>query len=152
MQGILYITNGFPNILAAGAQIQFALDKIDNPETVEETDEFSIETYSDSSFEYVTDISQGYTLTASPDTLKSVEITTGSQVTGEVTSYTFAVTPQTVFYHNGYVQIILPEEIVLTNNQQACTNMTGMDLSAYCELDTFAIYINDAFVSGSSSE
>jgi len=99
------------DISATSFELTFE-DCVTNPSSTLETSSFTFELFSDSSSR-VEEISSGLTLSATPDTLASFQMTPLSKVLGDSTSVEIAFQPKNRIPVNGYLQLVVP----VWNNQ-----------------------------------
>lgn len=86
----IFVTNGFLSDFGTGS-IAFSLNGITNPNTINPTSTFTLQVYIDSNFQYLVSEITDKTITATPGALQSVIIQPSSDVTGEITTYTFTI-------------------------------------------------------------
>ena len=118
-----------------------------NPQTVNPTDNFSIQTYTTSGFQYVIEenLSAGY-IRATSDSLVSVTITPSSLVTGSITTYTVSITTKNKILRGGYVTVVFPSDVTRDDPTTPCTNVAGFEPSMTCDELNDKVTVTSGFV------
>ncbi|CAG9317925.1 unnamed protein product [Blepharisma stoltei] len=145
----LWVTNGFPNGYTSGL-IKFQAENIINPMLPTSSDNFLIETYTDATFLYKIDSDSSISISATSDYLTSVTITPKSYVTGDITTYTFAIQTKNTIPSGGTILINFPSQIIASDLTSACQNFVGYDSNTICVNSESSIQVNQGFPSNFS--
>ena len=142
----LLITNGFPSDFGT-SRIEFYLEKVTNPFSIEETEDFQISVYTSDTFEYLISKGSGGRFTAEPGNFESVDIESSSYITGDPATYTFRIQTANVIPQGGKIFIELPTEIFIQNTLAVCGDWQGFENSATCKSTQNSITVENGFAS-----
>lgn len=143
--GSLVISNVFPSTIESKRLI-FSVSSLKNPNTAVKSSVFSIELCEDSSCVNLISYDYSYTITAVPDTLKSVGVDIIPKITGDIATYTFTIQTTNTIPQGGQLSITLPTYIeVLTTSSPLCTNLKGFSHSITCSYTSSSITISNGF-------
>lgn len=146
----IYLTQGFTTGYSSGI-ISFQIENVINPMTPAITDSIVIETYTDSSFEYLIGTDSSLSIQASSGSLSSVMILPKTLVTGEDVNYMFIIFTSNTIPIKGHIFIQFPPEIVILKLNAKCLNLSGFESTFTCTLTGSSITITRGFETGSFS-
>lgn len=110
------ITVDINTILNAGTNITIIINSVANPSTTTPTSSFVIITYYQDSASVVDQLLSGLTVTAASVPLRSVMVTPGSLIVGQLTNYTVMIQIANALPAGSVIQVKIPTDSFATTN------------------------------------